>query len=98
MLQKQYSPDGAVCRVTFVLTDSVNARTACVVGEFNQWRPNATLMIQLENGTWVADVNLEAGREYQYRFLVNGDIWLNDPNADRYVSHIYGGENSVVVT
>jgi hypothetical protein len=43
-------------------------------------------------------LELEAGREYQYRYLLNGNEWHNDWHADRYVSNAYGGDNSVVIT
>ncbi len=55
-------------------------------------------MIRRANGASVAEVNLEAGREYQYRFFVNGVTWIVDPKADRNAIHLYGGENSVVIT
>jgi hypothetical protein len=43
-------------------------------------------------------LELEAGKAYQYRYLVNGTDWYNDWRADHYVPNEYGGDNSVVIT
>jgi len=98
MLDKRYGSDGKVCLVTFILPSTIVARSAYVVGDFNSWDKMATPMEQDENGIWKATVELEAGKEYQYRYFVNGNEWHNDWEADKYVAHPYGGENSVVVT
>ncbi|NDJ52718.1 MAG: glycoside hydrolase [Chloroflexi bacterium] len=97
MLEKQYLDD-EFCEVTFILPTEIQARTAYLVGEFNAWERAGTPLLQQEDGTWRVTLKLEAGREYQYRYLVNGQDWHNDWNADKYVAHPYGGENSVVVT
>lgn len=98
MLKKKYNEDKKTCKVTFILPKEIEAKTAFVVGDFNSWSKDSTPMKQAKDGTWKADVNLEAGREYQYRFLVNSTEWHNDWEADKYAAHPYGGENSVVVT
>ena len=43
-------------------------------------------------------VELEPGREYQFRYLVDGREWYNDPQADAYVPGGHGSENGVVTT
>ncbi len=98
MLKKEYSPDGTTCKVTFILPEAIEARFACVVGEFNNWDKDSIPMTRQPDGLWSAVVEMKAGREYQYRYFVNGNTWHNDWNADKYVAHPYGGENSVVVT
>lgn len=98
MLSKRYISKGAVCKVTFYLPNEVEAHSAHLVGDFNNWNKEDTPMEKLADGRWKAVVNLEAGREYQYRFLVDDSHWLNDPDADKYVAHAYGGENSIVET
>jgi len=43
-------------------------------------------------------VKLKTGREYQYRYLIDGRNWQNDVQADKYVHSSYGAcENSVVM-
>lgn len=98
MLKKRYISDGKICKVTFTLPAGIDASKATVVGDFNNWDKTATPMQQLKSGAWKVDVKLEAGRDYQYRYLVNGAEWHNDWEADKYIAHPYGGENSVVST
>jgi 1,4-alpha-glucan branching enzyme len=98
MLKKQYLSDGKICKVTFSLQPQFGAASVMLVGDFNNWDKDSLPMKQAKNGAWKAEVRLEAGREYQYRYFVNGSEWLNDQAADKYTIHPYGGENSVVAT
>jgi hypothetical protein len=41
-------------------------------------------------------IELPAGRTYQYRYLVDGDRWENDWQADAYAPNDYGGDDSVI--
>ncbi|MGQ9613079.1 MAG: isoamylase early set domain-containing protein [Chloroflexus sp.] len=96
MIAKQPGPVGKV-RVTFSLPASLWADTIYLVGDFNGWNPHATPLRATEHG-WMVTLDLEAERTYQYRYLVNGNEWHNDWNADGYAPNPYGGNNSVVDT
>jgi 1,4-alpha-glucan branching enzyme len=98
MLKKQYVSDGKICKVTFILPSQIDATTAMLSGDFNNWDKTALPMKRAKDGVWKVEVKLEAGQEYQYRYFVNGNEWLNDQAADKYIVHPYGGENSVVAT
>lgn len=98
MLKKRYISGGKECEVTFVLPSDIRAHSAALVGDFNGWDKGSLPMKQDKGGGWQAKIKLEAGREYQYRYLVNESEWKNDQAADHYVVHPYGGENSVVAT
>jgi len=54
-------------------------------------------MKRLKNGSFTATLFLRRDAEYEYRFLLDGLTWENDPQADKYVQNAYGSENSVVV-
>jgi 1,4-alpha-glucan branching enzyme len=84
-------------RVTFTMPAGIWADTIHLVGDFNNWSTTAT-PLQLSEHGWSVSLELEAGRAYQYRYLINGADWYNDWRADRYVPNEYGGDNSVVVT
>lgn len=56
-------------------------------------------MKKLKNGDYNVKLDLETGREYQFRYLVDELKWENDWNADKYVKSSYGNcDNSVVLT
>jgi len=98
MLEKRYKKSGQVCTVTFTLSEAIEAESACLVGEFNGWDPTATPMTHGEDGAFRATLELQAGREYQFRYLIDGEDWRNDWHADAYVPNGLGEDNSVVVT
>lgn len=98
MLEKKYRKSGQVCIVTFALPEAIAADSACLVGEFNDWDAAATPMTRGEDGVFRATLELEAGRAYQFRYLVDGEHWHNDWHADAYVPSGFGEDNCVVVT
>jgi hypothetical protein len=84
-----------VVDVVFRLPVAVGAQRAWVVGEFNGWSPTAHPMAR-EGDELVARLALVPGRTYRYRYLLDGDRWENDWNADGYVPNGFGGEDSVL--
>lgn len=98
-LKKQYLKAGRVCKVTFSLArESVDSTsTVHLVGDFNNWNESAIPMKKLKNGTFTVTIALERNREYQFRYLLDGQRWENDWKADKYVGNDYGSENSVVI-
>ena len=55
------------------------AKRVSIVGDFNNWNPNATPMIRQPDGRWTASLELKHGFHH-YVFLVDGERVL-DPNA-----------------
>jgi 1,4-alpha-glucan branching enzyme len=96
MITKRPGRAGKV-RVTFALPAAIWADTIYVVGDFNNWDRRATPMRLGDNG-WVATLELEPGRSFEYRYLMNDDDWHNDWHADGYAPSPHGGDNSVVIT
>lgn len=95
MVTKVPSGPGKVS-VTFSMPAALGAKTFHVVGDFNNWSTTATPLNLSEDG-WCVSLELDAGRAYQYRYLVDGR-WFNDWKADGYEPNEYGGDNSVVIT
>ncbi|MFO7678931.1 MAG: isoamylase early set domain-containing protein [Chloroflexota bacterium] len=96
MLKKSYSKTGGSCRVTFKLPAEVEAETAALCGDFNNWDPNDGPMKKLKDGSFSATVSLMPGSAYRFRYLLDGDRWENDWEADQYLPNSYGEEDSVV--
>jgi len=59
------------------------------------WDQDAPVRVGFER--WLATVALEPGRSYRYRYLLDGQRWENDRQADRYVPNALGSIDSVVV-
>lgn len=99
-IKKQYVKDKSVCKVTFSLPKkaAASAKTVHLVGEFNNWDEKVTPMKKLKDGSFSITLELETGREYQFRYLIDGIEWENDWEADKYVRTHFGTcDNSVVV-
>lgn len=100
MIKKQFLKSKAVCKVTFTLAAeaAANAGKVELVGEFSEWTKAPIEMKKLKNGTFRATVNLESGKAYEFRYIIDGSKWANDWEADTYVPNkMTFEENSVVV-
>ena len=97
MLKKQYFKTKDTCKVTFSLPAAVQGEMVYLVGDFNGWDEKTTPMKRHKDGSFTATLELQKGKEYQFRYLVNGSEWHNDWQADRYVPNPFSGDNSVVV-
>lgn len=100
-IKKQYLKSKPVCKVTLSLKkeESDAADKVAVLGEFNDWDSVKSIpMKKLKDGTFKTTIDLEVGHEYQFRYLLNGETWVNDAQADKYVPTGVGfDDNSVVV-
>lgn len=88
---------GPRAQVKFSLPDSIWADTIYLVGDFNDWHTSSHPMRRGREGGWSLTMDLEVGRSYQFRYLVDGS-WMNESQADGYVHNPYGSDNSVVET
>ncbi len=95
MIKKQFLKSKPVCKATFTLP-APEAKEVAILGEFNNWNVAEGVQMKKAKGTFKAVVELEAGKEYQFRYLVDGETWVNDGEADAYAPTPFGVENSVV--
>jgi 1,4-alpha-glucan branching enzyme len=98
-IKKQYLKSRKICKVTFRLprVAAPDAKAVCIVGDFNGWSIYANPMKKLRTGDFTITLEVEPGREYQFRYLIDEHKWENDWNADKYVKSPYGTDNSVIV-
>jgi 1,4-alpha-glucan branching enzyme len=94
VLWKQQQADGRVL-VTFRLPRAVKAESVHVVGDFNAWSSVAHPMTRDAEGL-VTAVELDGGRRYRFRYLLDGERWANDWAADDYAANNFGGDDSVI--
>jgi 1,4-alpha-glucan branching enzyme len=99
-IKKEFLEGAKLCKVTFRLQSMAapDAKSVCIVGDFNNWNTHANPMKRLENGDYEISLNFEPKKEYQFRYFIDESRWENDWNADRYVKSPLGDtDNSVVV-
>ena len=104
MLKKQYVKSRKVAKVTFQLAlnqipEELPADNVFIVGEFNDWDLASTPMrYNKKKKTFTVTLDLEPGRQYQFRYFVDSVYWCNDWEADGYIASGFGHDNSVVST
>lgn len=96
MPKKIFDPKSNTYKVTFSLPAEVNAQTACLCGDFNEWDKESHPMKRKKDGSFSLTLQLEAGRHYHFRYFLDGERWENDWEADAYVPNPFGGEDSVL--
>jgi len=98
--KKQFLKSKPVCKVSFRLdaAEVSEAKKVQLLGDFNNWDKSAEPMTALKSNDFTAVLELETGKEYQFRYLIDGSAWKNDSQADSYVANSFGEENSLVST
>ena len=96
MKKRVIADNGEAYEVTFELPAEVNAQTACLLGEFNDWNAESNPMTRGEDGSFSVIVLLKPGQAYRFRYLLDGERWENDSAADAYLPNPYGSDDSVV--
>jgi len=86
---------GTSADVTLRRAATNGERHVAVVGDFNDWSPNRHPMSSDPAG-WSCTVTLPIGRRYRFRYLLDGERWENDWQADEYVDNDHGGQDSVI--
>jgi hypothetical protein len=83
---------------TVVLTlDLPNASRVDVIGSFNRWKPgDFQMQWDEQQRVWISALQLEGGR-YEYAFLIDGKIVLQDPKALLQQEDGFGNKNSVLI-
>lgn len=95
---EEYCPcPSNLAEITFSMrADASQVKSIAVVGDFNDWEPDRDLLIDENNdGIWSVTLKLEPGR-YEYMFILDGQEWVPDPSAYRYVSDGFGNKNAVL--
>jgi RHS repeat-associated protein len=99
-IQIQYGYIGNFNAVTTTfLYDNPTATTVTVLGDFNAWgNPSGNPMARGPDGLWRATVPVQPQTAYQYKFLVNGSVWISDPRNPNTIpaGGPSTGNNSVV--
>ncbi|MGC4233906.1 MAG: glycoside hydrolase family 13 [Niabella sp.] len=87
-------------KITFTLPAEAlgTATEAFLLGDFNEWNLDKGISLSVQpDGSLAASVDLEPGKTYEYRFLLNNGTWINDWAAEQYAHNpVFGVENSVI--
>ena len=94
MIQKTYFKTKDYCKVKFSFAGE-NAETVEILGLNSDWE-NAVVMSKKKDGSFTCDVSLPKNSQHEFKYLVNANEWLNEPEADGQNANVFGGNNSVI--
>ena len=83
-------------RLLFVFHDD-DAADVSVAGDFNGWDPLVTPLKRNDSGLWTTDIIAPSAGRFEYKFIVNGQRWIEDPSNGMKAPDNYGGLNSILV-
>ena len=73
------------------------AEAVSVAGDFNGWSRIATPLKRSGSGLWSTEIVVTRSGRFEYKFIVDGQRWIEDPSNGMKAPDNYGGLNSVVV-
>lgn len=98
-IKKQILKTKPVAKISFKVSkeEAQDAGQIAIVGDFNDWNPEANVMKALKDGSFSHTVELPAGATYQFRYLADNSRWFNEAEADAQAGTAFGdAENSVI--
>src|SRR6185295_15933077 len=81
-------------RLVFVFHDD-SANTVSVAGDFNGWDQAA--LKRNGSGLWSTEIAVPRTGRFEYKYIINGQHWIEDPSNGMKAANDYGGLNSVIV-
>lgn len=72
------------------------AQSVALVGDFNRWNSQATPLKQHKNGIWKVQLDQLPEGRYRYKFLIDGNRWVEDPSNGLKEPDDHGGFNSIL--
>jgi serine protease AprX len=81
-------------RLMFVFHDD-SANSVSVAGDFNGW--SQTQLKRNGAGLWSTEISVPRIGRFEYKFVINGQRWIEDPSNGMKAPDSYGGLNSVFV-
>jgi len=71
------------------------AQRVAVAGDFNRWQTDTHTLVRRDGGIWTVEIPLRPG-VYSYMFVVDGTLWVSDPDAEAFQDDGFGNRNAVV--
>ncbi|GAB3517521.1 isoamylase early set domain-containing protein [Photobacterium alginatilyticum] len=97
MIKKRVFKTKDEVEVTFEWPVDDDIDVISLVADFNQWEVKP-MSLNKRTKTFKYKVRLGKNQSYQFRYLLNDNVWENDPDADSLVENDFGSKNSLLST
>ena len=95
MLQKTYLKTKDLCKVKFTFKDE-KAETVEILGLNSDWEHSIPLT-KKKDGSFSAEVTLPKNSQHEFKYRINKNEWVEEPEADSQHLNAFGSHNSVLV-
>lgn len=99
-LKKQFLKTKAAAKISFKVSKihAADASQIAIVGDFNDWNPQADLMKALKDGSFSHTIELPVDAKYEFRYLADNNRWFNEEEADSQSATSFAdAHNSVIM-
>jgi 1,4-alpha-glucan branching enzyme len=97
MIDKRPATSSDKVIVRFEVPGTIWTERINLVGDFNNWDRESLPFRRNRGGNWHIELELDAGDEYRFCYLLDGVHWRYDWHADKYAPNPHGGYDSIVV-
>lgn len=99
-IKKQFLKSKDLCKVTWQVDKKTanGADSISLSGSFNNWSLNENQLQKLKNGNFKLVLELPKNSDYQFRYVVDGQNWLNEITADGFVDNQVSNEQNCVIS
>ncbi len=95
MIQKTYLKTKDYCKVKFTF-DGTDADNIAIHGLQGDWNKPVALKKKKDGSFW-CEISLPKDSQHEFKYLVDGIEWMNEPTADSEVQNEFGGRNSLLI-
>ncbi|ADT89275.1 isoamylase early set domain-containing protein [Vibrio sp. Vb2880] len=97
MIIKRFFKTKDEVEVTFELDVPPQASKVEIVADFLNWQPEPMKKVA-KSSTFKFKTRLPKDAEFQFRYLLDAQEWVNDSHADQYIPNGFGEDNCLVKT
>lgn len=83
-------------KIVFFYHDDA-AQTVSLAGDFNHWQADKINFAECADGIWRAEIPCQPSGKYLYKFVVNGNRWIEDASNGLKETDEFGGFNSILM-
>jgi 1,4-alpha-glucan branching enzyme len=96
MISKKFFKSKEECEITFEY-DGNSADKVQLVASANDWQP-INMKKRKKDGVFYTRLRHPNNSQVQFRYLLDGTTWVNEPEADALVANEHGTKNGVIDT
>ncbi|ROV60223.1 1,4-alpha-glucan branching protein, partial [Vibrio ponticus] len=97
MINKRFFKTKDEVEVTFELPQEHVGKSVELVADFLDWQPTQMKKVA-KSKSFKFKTRLPKDKQYEFRYLVDNERWINDPSADHYKPNGFGEDNCLVNT